>query len=409
MEAKQILNVKKLREDFPIINEKLSYLDSSATSLTPNQVLESLTDYYTKYNSNIHRGVYELSQKATEEYELAHKKVAEFINADLEEIVFTKNTSESLNLLAYTLTKRLNKGDEILLTEMEHHSNLVPWQQLSKEKELVLKFIPVNSEGKLDLQKVEDLISEKTKIVSVTHMSNVLGTINPVKEIGKLAHAKGALFVIDGAQSVPHFEVDIKDIDCDFLAFSGHKMLGPTGIGVLYGKKDLLESLDPFMYGGDMISEVYFQDSKWNELPWKFEAGTPNIAGGIALGRAVDYLRNIGMKSVREYEEHLTEYALEKLSGIENMIIYGPKSAKERGGVISFNIKGVHPHDVSTILDRHGVAVRGGHMCAMPLVTDVLDAGGSVCRASFYIYNTTEEIDKLVEGLQKVKEVFKND
>jgi len=408
METKQMLNVDKIREDFPILKENLNYLDSSATSLTPNQVVDSMVDYYKSFNANIHRGVYSISQKATEEYEKAHKKVSDFINADFEEVIFTKGTSESLNILAYSLIKKLKRGDEIVLSEMEHHSNLVPWQQLAKENGLVVRFIPTTIGGELDLDQTKSLISENTKIVSITHASNVLGTINPVKDIAKLAHKHNAIFIVDGAQAVPHFKVDVKDIDCDFYAFSGHKMLGPTGIGVLYGKRKLLEDMSPFLYGGDMISEVNFQDSKWNDLPWKFEAGTPNISGGIGLGRAIDYLNNLGMDNIQEYEEYLTEYVLNKLKKIDGLKIYGSKDHKNRLGVISFNISGIHPHDVSTILDRFGIAVRGGHMCAMPLIASNFKTS-SVCRLSLYLYNKTDEIDKLVEGIQKAKEVFHND
>ena len=296
---KQVLNIQKIRRDFPILKDVI-YLDNSATSLTPEQVIDSMNEYYKKYNSNVHRGIYSISQKATEEYELARKKVADFINASPEEIIFTKGTTESINLLAYSLTKKLSSNEEIVLTEMEHHSNLVPWQQLAKEKKLTLKFIPVTEEGKLDMEAANKLITSKTKIVSVTHISNVLGTINDIKEIAKIAHKKNALFIIDGAQSVPHINIDVKDLDCDFLVFSGHKMLGPTGIGILYGKKDLLKNMEPFLYGGDMISEVTFESSKWNDLPWKFEAGTPNVAGVIGLGSAIDYINQIGMENIRE-------------------------------------------------------------------------------------------------------------
>ncbi len=407
----QLLNPESIRRDFPILktkvnNKNLIYFDNSATSLTPSIVLEAMNKYYNEYNSNVHRGVYTISQRATEEYELAHKKVADFINAEFKEIIFTKGTTESINLLAYSLTKTLKKGDEIVLTEMEHHSNLVPWQQLAKQKNLTLKFIKINKGSELDIDNAKKIITEKTKIVSVTHMSNVLGTINNVKELAKIAHKNKAIFIVDAAQSAPHLSIDVKEIDCDFLVFSGHKMLGPTGIGVLYGKKELLENLEPFLYGGDMISEVTFQDSIWNELPWKFEAGTPNIAEAIGLASAIDYLKKIDLIKIREYEEYLTEYLLNKLNKIENVIIYGPKEIENRGSVVSFNIKGIHSHDVSAILDREGIAMRGGHMCAMPLVNNVLKEN-SVCRVSLYSYNTTEEIDKLILAIKKVKEVFK--
>lgn len=403
----RLIDLDKLRMDFPILEKKihgkvLNYLDSAATSLTPKPVLDKVNEYYQEYNANIHRALHSMGEKATEEYEEAHRKVARFINAKMHEIIFTKNTTESLNLLAYSLTKDLKKGDEIVVSEMEHHSNLVPWQQLAKEKKLKLKFIKVKDGRLIDIDKV---ITDKTKIVAVTHMSNVLGTINDVKEIGRIAHSKGALMVVDAAQSVPHMKVDVKELDCDFLAFSGHKMLGPTGIGILYGKDNLLDKMSPFMYGGDMILEVGFKDSKWNDLPWKFEAGTGPIAQGIGLGKAVEYLESIGMDKIKEYEEFLTKYALEKLKEIEDVEVYGVEDVKERGGVVSFNIRGIHAHDVSAVLDREGIAVRGGHLCAMPLVTEVLKQQ-SVVRASFYFYNNRQDIDNLVRGIKKVKEVF---
>ncbi|MAF51292.1 MAG: cysteine desulfurase [Nanoarchaeota archaeon] len=406
---KQILNVQEIRRDFEVLNEKVNgkplvYLDSGATSLTPRQVVESVNGFYNKFNANIHRGIHALSEKATIEYEEAHKKVGKFLNCKWQEVIFTKNTTESLNLLAFSLCRDLEEGSEILISEMEHHSNIVPWQELAKEYKLKLDYIKVK-DGKLDLEDLENKLTSKTKIVSVTHMSNVLGTINPIKEISKIVHDNNSLLIVDSAQGVPHLKVDVKDLDVDFLAFSGHKMMGPTGIGVLYGKEELLTKMKPFMYGGDMISEVKFSGSKWNGLPWKFEAGTPMIAQGIGLGRAVEYLDKLGMDKIKEYEEYLTEYVLEKLNEIDKVKIYGPKDVKERGGVISFVVEGVHSHDVSTILDREGIAVRGGHMCAMPLVTEVLEEV-SVCRASLYVYNTTEEIDKLVEGIKKVKEIF---
>jgi cysteine desulfurase / selenocysteine lyase len=407
METKQILNVREIRENFEILNEKVNgkpliYLDSGATSLTPKVVVDSVNEYYNKFNANIHRGIHFLSERATIAYEDAHKKVGKFLNCKWEEVVFTKNTTESLNLLAFSLGKSLEEGDEILVSEMEHHSNIVPWQELAKEKKLKLEYIKVK-DGEMDLEDLRGKLGDRTKIVSVTHVSNVLGCINPIKEIGEMVHNKGALFIVDGAQSVPHMKIDVKDLDVDFFAFSGHKMMGPTGIGVLYGKKELLEKMSPFMFGGDMISEVKFSGSKWNELPWKFEAGTPMIAQGIGLGRAVEFLDSIGMDKIKEYEDYLVEYALEKLIEIEKVTVFGPQ--KNRAGVISFKVEGVHAHDVSAILDREGVAVRGGHMCAMPLVTEVLGEG-SVVRASLYVYNKIEDIDKLIDGLKKVKEIF---
>lgn len=407
MQAKQILNVMEIRKNFAILSKNnLIYLDNSATSLTPNSVIEAMKEYYENYNANVHRGIYSISQKATEEYELAHKKVANFINAEFEEIIFTKNATESLNLLAYVLTKNLNQGDEILLSEMEHHSNLVPWQQIAKSKSLVVKYIPIDEYGKLDINKIKEMITEKTKIVSVTHMSNVLGTINDVKTIAELSHNKNALLIVDGAQSTPHFSIDVKYIDCDFFVFSGHKALGPTGVGVLYGKKELLQKLEPFLFGGGMISEVSFYDSKWAELPWKFEAGTPNIAGSIGLGKAIDFLNNIGMDKIKEYENELTKHALSELRKISGITIYGLQEAEDRGSVISFNLNGVHSHDVATILDRYSIAIRAGHMCAMPLLHEKLKVG-SVCRISLCFYNTKEEIDSFIIGIKKIKEIFK--
>jgi|TARA_B100001971_G_C18221758_1_gene557669 cysteine desulfurase/selenocysteine lyase len=405
---KMKLNTEKLRKDFPILNVKvhgkpLIYLDSAATSQKPKQVIESVSDYYENYNSNIHRSIHKLGEEATLAYEDVHKKVAEFINAEFEEIIFTKNTTESLNLLAYSLTQDLKEGDEIIISQMEHHSNFVPWQQLAKKNNLKLKFIEIDEEGNLKLDQLNELLNEKTKIVSLTHVSNVLGTINPIEEISKIIKEKSkALFVVDGAQAVPHMKVDVKDLDVDFYAFSGHKMLGPTGIGILYGKKELLEKMQPFLYGGEMIKEVTLEDTKFNDLPWKFEAGTMNIAQAIGLKAAIDYLEKIGMKNIQNHDQELVNYCYEKLSEIKEVEIYGPK---ERSSLISFNIKNVHAHDTATILDGEGIAVRAGHHCAMPLHTE-LNIPASV-RASFYLYNTKEEIDKLVEAIHKVIKVFK--
>ena len=410
LRATSILNTEKIRKDFPILNRKINgmpliYLDNSATTQKPKQVIQAITDYYENYNANVHRGIHTLSEEATIGYENAHKKVADFINVDsVEEIIFTKNATESLNLLAYSLTSQLKNGDEIVLTQMEHHSNIVPWQQLAKHRGLIVKYIKKDKEGKLDKNSIVDTITRKTKIVSVTHVSNVLGTINPVKEIGKIAHEHNAFFVVDSAQGVPHMPVDVKKIDCDFLAFSGHKMCGPTGIGVLYGRKERLQRMSPFLYGGDMIKEVRFDDTRFNDLPWRFEAGTPNISEGIGLGIAVDYLKKIGMENVREHERELVSYAMEKLSEIECIEIYGP-SADSRGGVVSFNLKGIHAHDVAHFLNEDGIAIRGGHHCAMPLMS-VLGINGSA-RASFYIYNTYEEIDLLKKSLERTVRFFK--
>ena len=404
-----MLDVGSIRNDFAILNKKVNgkklvYLDNSATSLTPEPVIGAMNEYYGSYNANVHRSIHTLGERATREYEDAHKKVASFINAEFEEVVFTRGTTESLNALAYSLIKTLKHDDEIVLTEMEHHSNLVPWQQLAKEKGVKINYIKISKDFELDMQHAKELINKKTKIVSITHVSNVLGTINPIKEIGRLAKNAGAVFIVDSAQGIPHLTVDVKDIDCDFLCFSGHKMLGPTGIGVLYGKKKMLEKLKPFLFGGEMIKEVNFEDSKWNDLPWKFEAGTPNIAGGIGLGAAVDYLKKIGMERIKNYEEYLAAYAFKRLNDA-CVKIYCAKDVKKRAGVITFKIEGMHAHDVAALLDREGVAIRAGHMCAMPLVNKILKEN-ALCRASLYFYNTPEDIDTLIEGIKKAKEVF---
>jgi cysteine desulfurase/selenocysteine lyase len=391
--------MKPIRKDFELLKDVI-YLDSGATSLTPKIVIDEIKDYYEKYNSNVHRGIYSISEKATEKYEESRKKVSLFINSKPNEIIFTKGTTESLNLLVYSLSNNLQEGDEIVLTQMEHHSNLVPWQQIAKERNLKLKFIKVDKEGKLNLN---GEITEKTKIVSVIHVSNVLGTINDVKSICEKARDVGAISIVDAAQSIPRFKIDVKDIGCDFLCFSGHKMLGPTGVGVLYGKYELLKNLKPFLYGGDMIIEVTFKESKWNEIPFKFEAGTPNVSGVIGLGKAIDYLQEIGMENIEEYEKELTEYCLEKLDTIDKVKIY---SLKNRCGVISFNVEGVHSHDVCSVLDEYKICIRGGHMCAMPLVREILGEN-SICRASLYFYNTRADIDKFIEGIKKVKDIFK--
>ncbi len=402
-----LFDIEKIRKDFPILRRKVNgkplvYLDNAATSQKPRQVIDSLKDYYENYNSNIHRGIHQLSEEATEGYEKAHEKASQFISVKPEEIIFTKNTTESINLLAYSIGMNLKKGDEILLSEMEHHSNLVPWQQIAKIRSLKLRFVEVDKSGVLDMESFSSLLSRKTKLVSITHVSNVLGTINPVREMAKEAHDFGALFVVDAAQSVPHMPVDAGSIGCDFLAFSSHKMLGPTGIGVLYGKRELLEKMQPFMYGGDMIREVSFKDSKFNDLPWKFEAGTPDIAGGIAFGVAVDYLNRVGMDSVFGHEQSLTHYALKRLLSEPDIEIYGP--TVRRAGVVSFNLGSIHAHDVAAILDQQGIAVRGGHHCAMPLMGKLGIAG--CARASFYLYSTKQEIDALISSLGKVRKVF---
>ncbi len=404
-----MIDTKAIRKDFPILARKINgkrlvYLDNAATTQKPRQVIDAIKEYYEKHNSNVHRAVHTLSGEATELYDKAHEKAASFINAEgCEEIVFTKNATESLNTVANHFAKTLRKGDEIVLSRMEHHSNLVPWQNAARISGARIKYADIDKTGELSIGQIKELITKKTKVVAVTHASNVLGTINNAREIAEVAHDKGAVVAVDGAQSVPNMPVDVKKIGCDFLAFSAHKMLGPTGIGVLYGRKELLDKMEPLTFGGDMISEVTFESASWNELPWKFEAGTPNIAGAAGFSAAIDYLKKIGMDNVREHELQLTRYAMKRLSGVEGLEIYGP-SAEKRTGVVSFNIKGAHPHDVSTILDGEGIAVRGGHHCAMPLM-GLLGIQGSA-RASFYIYNTKDEIDSLILALSKVGKIM---
>ncbi len=402
------LDVEQIRKDFPILsrkihnNKQLVYFDNAATSQKPKQVIDAIDFYYKNYNANVHRSIHQLGEEATAKFVEAHEKIAGFIDADsYQNIVLTKNTTESLNLVAYSLTAGLNKGDEIVISEMEHHSNFVTWQQQAKLRGLKLKFIKIDDEGKLDEENVKENITKKTKIVSLTHVSNVLGTINPIEEITKIAHENDALMVVDGAQAAPHMPIDVKKLDADFYAFSGHKMLGPTGVGVLYGKKELLQAMQPFLYGGEMIREVRFDDTEFNELPWKFEAGTPNIVEGIGLGVAIDYLNKVGMKQINERDKELVEYSIEKLKEIEGITIYGPK---ERGAVVAFNVHGVHAHDVSQILDSEGVAIRAGHHCCMPLMS-VLGVTATA-RASFYLYNTEQEINTFINAIHKVKKVF---
>jgi cysteine desulfurase/selenocysteine lyase len=402
----------KLREDFPILKIKVRgkrfvYLDSAATTQKPVQVIEAINNYYKNFNSNVHRGVYFISEEATRLFEEARMKVSRFINAESPRtIVFTRNATEAINLVAYSWgRKNIKEGDEIILTEMEHHSNLVPWQILAKEKNAKLKFIPVKEDGTLQLEKLQELFTPKSKILAITHVSNVLGTINPIKEIVEFAHKNGTLVLVDGAQSVPHIPVDVKDLGCDFLAFSGHKMLGPMGIGVLYGKEKILEEMEPFLGGGEMISQVWLERATWNEIPWKFEAGTPNVEGAIGLGSAIDYLKKIGMENIEKRERELTAYAMERLKEIDGIRIYGPKNPELKSGVISFNLENIHPHDVGTILDQEGIAVRVGSHCAQPLMAKF--SVSSMVRASFYIYNIEEEIDIMISALKKVKEIFR--
>ena len=406
-----MLDIARIRDDFPILKrlvhgKPLIYLDNAATSQKPLAVVDALVEYYTQYNANIHRGIHALSEEATARYEGAREKVARFIGAPKPStVIFTRNTTEAVNLVSHAWgLKHLLSGDEILLTEMEHHSNLVPWQLLAQAKGACLKFIPVTGDGQLALEELPKLLGNRTKLVALTLMSNVLGTINPVKAVVQAAHAKGIPVLVDGAQGVPHLPVNVLDLNCDFLVFSAHKMLGPTGVGVLYAKEAILEEMDPFLGGGDMIRDVWEDHSIWNDLPWKFEAGTPNIADVIAFGAAIDYLEGIGMGEIRSHEEKLTRYALEQIHPIEGLTLYGPEDPSLRGAAISFNIEGVHPHDLGQILDAEGIAIRAGHHCCKPLMRKLGVA--ATARASFYLYNTQEEADALVKALLKAKEVF---
>ena len=404
-------DVSRIRADFPILNREIRpgvpvvYLDSTATSQKPFAVIEAMNEFYRRSNANIHRGVHTLAEEATALYEAAREKVAKFVNAPLsKQVIFTRNTTESINLVAYTWARaNLNDGDLIILTEMEHHSNLVPWHILKAERNIRLEFIPVTEDGLLDLDAFRTLLDQGPKLVSFTHMSNVLGTINPAAEIIRLAHEAGAVTLVDGAQSVPHFAVDVQAMDADFLAFSAHKMLGPTGIGALYGKIELLEKMPPFLGGGDMIKTVHLREFVPNSLPHKFEAGTSAIAEAVGFGAAVDYLTEVGMAAVSAHEHDITEYALERLEEVPGLKLFGP-DAQAKGGVASFTFDGVHPHDVAQILDRDGVAVRAGHHCAQPLHEKF--GISATTRASFYLYTTREEVDKLIEGIYKVKEIF---
>ena len=405
------MNPKTLRSDFPILTRKvhgkpLVYLDNAATTQKPLSVIEAEARYYKETNANIHRGIHTLSEEATSQYEGARKKIAAFIRAPApESIVFTRGATEAINLVAFSWgRKNLKAGDEILLTAVEHHSNLIPWQMAAQATGAKLQFIPVLPDGQLDLSKIDQLLTKKTKLVAITAMSNVLGSIFPVREIIRKASAVGAKVLIDGAQSVPHMETNVTEWDCDFLAFSAHKMLGPTGIGILYGRPELLDAMDPYQGGGDMILEVWRDHADWNDLPWKFEAGTPNIAGAIAFGAAIDYLNKLGMANLRQHEKDLTAYALEKLKQDPLIHLYGSQTIENRGGVISFNYGTVHPHDIGTLLDQEGIAIRAGHHCCQPLMRDQGISG--TARASFYVYNTKEDVDALVQALRKAATVF---
>jgi len=399
----------ELRNDFPILQrvlpngKPLVYLDNAASSQKPEIVIRSMDDYYRRYNANVHRGVHTLSEEATEAFEVAREKVAKFIQApSARQIIFTRGATESINLVAHTWGRaNLGPGDEVLITEMEHHANIVPWQIVQEQLGFTLRYVPITDHGLLDLDNLPELLTERTKLFCFTHASNVLGTVNPVQELVAAARAVGAKVLIDGAQSVPHMPVDVQVLDADFFAFSGHKMCGPTGIGVLYGKRELLEAMPPLMGGGDMIREVKLTGSKWNSVPFKFEAGTPAIAEAIGLGAAIDYLQQVGMEWIHAHEQEITRYAYERMAEVEGLRILGPE---QRGGLIAFTLEGVHPHDISAILDRSGVAVRAGHHCAQPL-HDRLGIHASA-RASFYLYNTREEVDVLVEALHKAQDVF---
>ena len=406
------LDVQRIREDFPILERQvygkpLVYLDNAATSQKPRQVIDALVDYYENYNANIHRAVHCLGEEATAAYEEARAKVAKFINAPSpESIIFTRNTTEAINLVAYTWGRaNVREGDEILLTQMEHHSNLIPWQRLAAEKGASVRYIELTDSQTLALDGLENPFDARTRIAAMPHVSNSLGTINPVEKIAAEARRNGTLFLVDGAQGAPHLPVDVQAIGCDFYAFSAHKMLGPTGVGVLYGRPELLEEMEPFLSGGEMIRKVTYEGATWNDLPWKFEAGTPNIADVIAFGAAIDYLNELGMENVREHEVEITDYALTHLSQLEDIVMYGPPDPRERGGVVSFNFGDLHPHDIGTVLDHHGVAIRAGHHCTQPLMRTLGVSG--TARASFYVYNTPEEVDVLVEALEATRDFFK--
>ena len=401
--------MNNIKKDFPLLeNENITYLDSGATTQKPIQVIKAVEEFYQKYNANPHRGAYSLSVEATEQYENTRTKIAKFINAKhREEIIFSKNATESLNLIAYSYgLDNLKKDDEVVISIMEHHSNLVPWQKMTKQTGSKLKYMYINENYQITDEEIESKITDKTKIVGITHVSNVLGTINNVKKIIKYAHKKGAIVIVDASQSIPHMKIDVQDLDADFLVFSGHKMLAPLGIGVLYGKREILNKMTPFLTGGDMIEYVYEQDTTFAPLPNKFEAGTQNVEGVIGLGAAIDYIENLGYDKIQEIEHEVISYARQELSKLDYLTLYTTPNEENHSSVISFNIKGVHPHDVASILDSEGVCVRSGNHCAQPLMRFLgID---STCRASFYIYNTKEDVDKLVKALDKAYNMFKN-
>ncbi|RSI43802.1 cysteine desulfurase [Streptococcus cristatus] len=402
-------NAEAIKQDFPILDqivndEPLVYLDNAATTQKPKQVLAAIENYYLRDNANVHRGVHTLAERATASYEAARERVRSFINAaSSREVLFTRGTTTGLNWVAQFAAERLQPGDEVLISIMEHHSNVIPWQEACRKTGAKLVYVYLK-DGALDMEDFLAKLNERTKFVSLAHASNVLGIINPIKEIAQLVHQQGALLVVDGAQSIPHMKIDVQDLDVDFFAFSGHKMAGPTGIGVLYGKEELLEQMSPVEFGGEMIDFVYEQEATWKELPWKFEAGTPNMAGAIGLAAAIDYLEDLGMDAIAQHEQDLISYVFPKLQAVEGLTIYGSQDLAQRSGVIAFNLDGLHPHDVATALDYEGVAVRAGHHCAQPLLT-YLQVPATV-RASFYIYNTYADCDKLVEALEKTKEFF---
>lgn len=402
------MDLHAIRQEFPILDQEVNghplvYLDSSATSQKPKSVIEALDTYYRQDNSNVHRGVHTLGTRATDKYEGAREKVRKFINAETtKQVIFTRGTTTAINTVAYSYGRaNLSEGDEIVITPMEHHSNIIPWQQAAKATGATLKYIPLQSDGTISLEDAANTITANTKIVAISHVSNVLGTVNPIKQIAKLAHKHNAVIVVDGAQGAPHMKIDVQDLNCDFYAFSGHKMCAPTGIGVLYGRKTLLENMEPFEFGGEMIDFVNLYDSTWKELPWKFEGGTPIIAGAIGLGAAIDFLNEVGMDNITEHEQKIVSYAMEKLRSMDGITIFGPE---KRAGLITFNLDDVHPHDTATVLDAEGIAVRAGHHCAQPLMRWLEVT--ATARASFYLYNTEEDVDRLVDGLLKTKEYF---
>lgn len=405
------MNAKEIRELFPILKEQVNnhplvYLDSAASSQKPVQVIEALNTYYKKQNANVHRGVHTLGNRATDEFEGAREKIRAFINArESAEIIYTRGTTTALNLVAASYARaNLKPGDEIVTTVVEHHSNFIPWQQAAKATGATFRFIPLAEDGTVTIEAVKATVTDKTRLVAIHHISNVLGDTTPIKEIAQIVHQYGGILVVDGAQSAPHMKVDVQEMDCDFYAFSGHKMCGPTGIGVLYGKRELLENMEPIEYGGEMIDFVYLEDSTWKELPYKFEGGTPIIAGAVGLGAAIDFLQEIGLESIERHEKQLVKSALEQMQAIGGVSIYGP--TVDRSSLITFNVDNVHPHDLATVLDSYGIAVRAGHHCAQPLMRHLQVTASA--RASFYLYNTEEDVDALVAGLKKAKEYFSN-